>query len=250
MTQKLDAFDWTTIFGAELLWSALPLLIVLSSLANERIDDDLSRHIGLNHQGAHIVATLFRGRPTFDVLAILTGLLFSFAGTLSVVRSIQDLYERAFDLERRGWRNLPRLLAWVAVLLGTLILQASIEKPVRTDTGPVVEGFLSFVGATLFFWWTMHFLLAGGVRWRALIRPAVVTGAFWLVLGIFSSLYFSSVIVSDSHEYGTIGVVFTLLTWFILTGTVIMLGAICGAVWERRKRGVGDPPVPETPSDA
>jgi hypothetical protein len=65
--------------------------------------------------------------------------------------------------------------------------------------------------------------------WRALIRPALVTGALWLVLAIFSSLYFSGVVVSDSREYGTIGVVFTLLTWFILIGMVIVLGATCGS---------------------
>jgi hypothetical protein len=38
----LDVAKWTTVFGAELLWSVVPLLILLSSLANERIDDELS----------------------------------------------------------------------------------------------------------------------------------------------------------------------------------------------------------------
>jgi membrane protein len=237
MAKTLDAFNWTTIFGAELLWSVLPLLILLSSLANERIDDDLSRHIGLNSQGAHIVTRLFRGHPTFELLSILTGFLFSFAGTMAVVRSVQEIYERAFGQESLGWRNATRMFTWVAVLLGALILQGAIEKPVRSVAGAVGDGVLSLVAATLFFWWTMHFLLAGRVPWRSLVRPAVVTGAFWLVLAIFSSLYFSSVITSDSKEYGTIGVVFTLLTWFILVGMVIALGAICGAVWEHRTSG-------------
>jgi len=76
----LHFFDWTTIFGAELLWSALPFIIVLSSLADTRIDDDLSRHIGLNSRGAHIVETLFRNSPSHAVLAIVAGLLVSFAG--------------------------------------------------------------------------------------------------------------------------------------------------------------------------
>ena len=43
--KTLDIGEWTLVFGAELLWSMLPLLILLSSLANTRIDDDLSRHI-------------------------------------------------------------------------------------------------------------------------------------------------------------------------------------------------------------
>jgi hypothetical protein len=55
--------------------------------------------------------------------------------------------------------------------------------------------------ATIFFAWTMHFLLAG------------------------------SVIIDDSKTSGTIGVVVTFLSWFILIGSVVVLGAACGAVW-------------------
>ena len=58
--KALDLVNWTTVFGAELLSSVLPLLILLSSLANERVDDDVSRHIGVNAEGAHIVRGLFR----------------------------------------------------------------------------------------------------------------------------------------------------------------------------------------------
>jgi len=100
--KALHFFDWTTIFGAELLWSALPFIIVVSSLANTRIDDDLSRHIGLSSRGAHIVQTLFRNSPSHAVLAIVTGLLFSFAGIVAVVASLQVVYERLFGQEHRG----------------------------------------------------------------------------------------------------------------------------------------------------
>ena len=88
--------------------------------------------------------------------------------------------------------------------------------------------------ATIFFIWTMHFLLDGSVSWRLLVRPAVLTAALWVALGLFSSLYFSSVVIDDSKTYGTIGVVFTLLTWFILIGGVVVLGAACGTAWQRR----------------
>ena len=231
----LDLGEWTTVFGAELLWSVLPLIILLSSLANERIDDDLSRHIGASGQGVRVIRELFRNSPTFSVVPILTGLLFTFAGTLTVVHSIQVLYERAFDQEPRGWRDIPRFVVWVVVLLGALVVEGTISHPVRTTTGPVIEGLLRFFGALLFFWWTMHFLLAGRASWHALIRPALVTAVLWLALAVFSSISLSSTIVSDSKLYGTIGVVFTLLTWFILVATVLVLGAAFGAVWQRRK---------------
>jgi len=61
--RRLGALDFANsivLFGASLLLSVLPFIILLSSLANRRIDTDLSRHLGLNHQGARMVSQLFR----------------------------------------------------------------------------------------------------------------------------------------------------------------------------------------------
>jgi membrane protein len=245
----LDVGKWTTVFGAELLWSALPLLILLSSLANERIDDVLIRHIGVSGPGIHIVRSLLRNSPTFSPVPILTALLFSFVGTIALVGSLQVLYERTFDHQPRGWRDIPRFVVWLVVLLGALTVEGIISKPVLTTTGPIIEGLVRFIAAMLFFWWTMHFLLAGRTPWRVLIRPALVTAALWLGLAVFSSISLSSTIVSDSRLYGTIGVVFTFLTWFILIATVLVLGATLGAVWQKRKgRGLRAADSPARPS--
>jgi membrane protein len=206
----------------------------LSSLANHRIEDDLSRHIGLDSQGARIVEGLFRHAPTHAFEPIVTGLIFAFTGSIAVVASLQTMYERLLGQEHRGWRDLPRFVLWVVVLIGYLIAEVVIGKPIRAAAGPVVHGLVSFVVVTTFFCWSMHFLLAGRVPWRLLVRPAVTTSVLWLALTFFSSIYFSSVVIDDSKLYGTIGVVFTFLTWFILIGAVVVLGAASGAVWQSR----------------
>ena len=148
----------------------LPLIILLSSIASERIDDDLSRHIGLNGRGAHIIQGLFRKSPSHSAGPIILGLIIAFAGTVTVARSLQVVYERVFDQDGRGWRDLLRFLVWVCVLLGFLIAEGSVDNPLRSAVGPVVRGLVSLMGVTIFFWWTMHFLLAGRVRWRYLLR--------------------------------------------------------------------------------
>jgi uncharacterized BrkB/YihY/UPF0761 family membrane protein len=56
----------------------------------------------------------------------------------------------------------------------------------------------------------------------------------WVGLGWFSSAYLAGNLVSDSHLYGPIGVMFDLMTWFIGMGAVLILGAIFGAVWHER----------------
>ncbi|MGO9976835.1 MAG: YhjD/YihY/BrkB family envelope integrity protein [Solirubrobacteraceae bacterium] len=158
-------------------------------------------------------------------------------GIIAVVSSLQVIYERLFEQEPRGWRDFLRFIAWVFALLGVLIIEGAIDKPERTALGPIVQAALGFVVVAAFFAWTMHWLLAGRVRWRLVIEPALVTAVLWTGLALFSSLYFSSVVIDDSKLYGTIGVVFTLLTWFILIGGVIVLGATFGGVWQRRARG-------------
>lgn len=51
----VDFGNSIVLFGAALLMSALPLLLLMSALADTRIDDDLSRHIGLDRTGARII---------------------------------------------------------------------------------------------------------------------------------------------------------------------------------------------------
>jgi membrane protein len=230
----LDVGNAIVVFGAGMLMSVLPLMILVGALANERIDDDLSRHIGLNRHGATIVQGLFRKTPPHSATPIVLGLIVGLAGTMAVVSSLQVIYERVFDQDHRGWRDLPRFIVWVAVLFGVLIAIGSYDNPLRREFGPIVRGVVTFAVLTVFFLWTMHFLLAGRVHWRELIRAAFVTALLWLGLAIFSSFYFSSAIISEHRLYGTLGVVFILLVWFIAIGAVVMLGAACGAVWQKR----------------
>jgi membrane protein len=230
--KALDFVNWITMFGAALLWSVLPLLILLSSFADRRIDDDISRHIGLNSQGSHIVETLFRGTPAHGVEPILTGFLFCFGGVVAVASSLQLIYERVFGQEPRGWHNLPRGITWIAAVIALLAVDGAVNGPIKHDGGSAAVDLLGLVTTTLFFWWTMHYLLAGRVAWRRLVRPALTSGVLWLGFGFFSTAYFSPILISDSHTYGTIGVVFSLLTWFFLIGAVVVLGVVSGAVWQ------------------
>jgi len=231
----LDFVNTSVLFGAALLISVLPFIILLSSLANHRIDNDLSRHIGLDQQGALIVSQLFRSSPAHSVAGIASALIFAAAGTMAVAGSLQGIYERAFGQPRRGWKDAPRFATWSGVLFGVLVAESVISEPVRAAVGPLGQGVVSYAGVAAFFCWTMHFLLAGRVHWRELVRPAITTALFWMGLELLSAAYFSRTIIADSRLYGTIGVVFSLMIWFIAIGAVIILGAAAGATWNQQK---------------
>ena len=217
-----------------MLLSTLPLIIVLSSLADHRIDDDLSRHIGLNHRGAAIVATLFRTSPAHDAGAIATAIILGIAGTIVAVGLLQETYERVFGLESRGWHDALRYPVWIGALLGALVLESVAAHRLHHAAGALAQALVTLVAVTAFVAWTMHFLLAGRLSYARLARPAFVTGALWIGLATFSAHVFSSTLVSDSRLYGTVGALFTLLTWFVAVASVLVLGAAAGAVWEER----------------
>jgi membrane protein len=229
--------DRIILFGSALLLSVLPLIILLSALASSRVDDDIARHLGLGRQGSRILGGLFSTSNVSFNLGVFVSLALSLAGTIAVARSVQVIYEGTFDqAHARGLQNLLRCFVWVAGLAGLLILDGEISGPLRNGPGgPVILGLVDFVLLTLFFWWSIHFLLAGRESWTRVGPSAVATAIFWMGLGVFASFYLSSTLVSDSRLYGKIGVVFTLVTWFIAIGAVITLGAVAGAVWQRRR---------------
>jgi membrane protein len=231
--------DRIIIFGSSMLLSVLPLFVVLSAFANYRVDDNIAQHLGLSSGGARVVEELFRApRVTFN-LGILIGLLLSLAGTISVARSVQAIYERTFGQPpAQGMPNMFRCLIWVVVVTAVSVADSAIGRTLRDGpAGPFLLGLIEFAGFTLFFWWSMHYLLHGREPWRRLRPAAIATAILWVGLGVFAAFYFSSSTVSDSKTYGPIGVTIDLVTWFIAIGAVLTLGAVVGAVWYERRSG-------------
>jgi membrane protein len=234
----LDFMNQAILFGAGVLLSLLPFLVLLSAFADERVDDDLALHLGLDHRAATIVSHLFTQHGARWNQATAISLVFMLAGTITVVSALQEIYEKAFDQSRRGMRNLPRFLVWIVVMAAVVAVPGVLAKPLNA----LPEGFGLLDVLTLaifvpFVWWTMHFLLAGRVAWRRLFPSAVATGLFGAVFGVFSTLYFSSTIISDDRIYGPIGAVFDIVTWLVGIGAIIILGAVAGVVWQDRRAG-------------
>ncbi len=238
--RRLDALDFMSqamTLAAILLLTALPFFIVFSALVGRNFSAALSRHLGLSQQAATIVERLFGPAAETSTTVTAFGVAFLVLGILGAASSVQALYERVFGLEHRGLRDALRLVAWVGALVGWVAAMSAIGPLLRgLWSGQVFLGLVSFAGTALFFWWTMWVLLGGRIRWRDLLPSAVATSVCWVGLGLFSSFFFSQAIVSNSRQYGEIGVIFVLMSWLIAIGVVLVLGAVAGALW--RERGV------------
>ncbi|MFF8280952.1 YhjD/YihY/BrkB family envelope integrity protein [Streptomyces lateritius] len=210
-----------------------PLLIVVTTAAGRDAAATVAGWLGLDQQASQAVASLFaEGENSGSLTLASAGMLL--VGGVAVADTLQNWYQRLFDVPRRGWRDLPAQLAWLTLLFVYAGVQAVVGRLLGHVLAQAPFGLLT---ATGFWWTTMYVLLAPAVPWRALLPAAVVTALCWTGLGVFSTFYFSQTIVVNSEKYGPIGVVMVILSWLVAVGVVIHLGAVVGRMYaERRSR--------------
>ena len=230
----MDFINRGILFAATLLLCFFPFLIVANALAGRSAASGLARHLGLNQQAAADVGALFTSSAATSSAVTGTAWVFFILGGIAAAAAIQELYERAFELDRRGARDMLRGLIWLAALVGCSVLAGWAGPGLRGAGGPVLLAVIGLVVFTGFWWFTIWFLLAGRISWRDLFPAAVATAVFWLGMEAVFSVFFSSTVISDDKKYGPIGVVFALMSWLIAIGVVIILGAVVGIVWQER----------------
>ena len=196
--------------------------------------DGLTRHLGLNKQAADDMSQLFTSTSATSGAITGTAWVFFSIGGAAAGSAIQELYERAFDLDRRGLSDFPRRLVWLAVLIGCAVAAGEVGATLRHAGGPVLLGVIGLLGFTAFFWFTMWLLLSGRMPARQLFPAALATGVCWVGMEAVFSVMFSGMVVFDDSKYGAIGVVFAFMLWFIAIGVVIILGVVVGVVWRER----------------
>jgi membrane protein len=249
--RRLDAMDFINqgmLFAATLLLCFFPFLITVSALAGRPVVNTLARSTGLNGQAAADVGRLFA--PSAATVSAVVGsasMVFFVLGGIAAATALQEIYERAFELPHRGMKDIPRRLAWLAVLIGASLLTGRAAPALRHAGGPVLLAAAGLVWATGFWWLTMRILLAGRISWRTLFPAACATGVLYVAMEVVFSLVFSAMVISNEKKYGPIGVIFALLSYLIAIGVVVILGAVVGLVWQERssaKTGAGHLPLP------
>ena len=232
---EMDFINRGMIFAATLLLCFFPFVIVANALAGRSTTESLTRHLGLNKEAAADVSHLFTSTSATSNAITGTAWAWFILGGIAGAAAIQQLYERAYDLNSRGLKDLHRQLAWLVVEVGSSLLAAQAGPNVHNHGGPVLLGVVGVLGFTVFWWFTMWFLLAGRVPARHLFPGALATAICWVGMEAVFSLVFSSMVISNNDKYGSIGVVLSMMSWFIAIGVVIILGAVTGVVWRQRE---------------
>jgi membrane protein len=144
-------------------------------------------------------------------------------------RAMGRVCQRAWQLPKPParmavWRWFAWIVAWVAVLV--------LQGPMRGGFGAGV-----WLGVPLVFvvdvglwWWTQWLLLNGRVPWLLLLPGAVLTAAAMTALSVTARIYMPTALNRSLATYGSLGSVFTLLSWLIAICVVITFTLTAGAV--------------------
>jgi membrane protein len=218
--------------------------------------DGFVQRLGLTPQAAHDLQQLFPTTTTVSGATTGLGLLLTVVLTVRWPLALQRGYELLWDLPARGVRSLWRPLAWLAGFLA-LVGTASAVTPFLDGGARLV--LVLVVGTPLavaWAWWTQYLLLAGRIAWSRLLPGAVVIGLGLVGMRVAAGLVLSPGITSHYRQYGPLGVVFVILSWFVAFGVVMLGGALVGhfvdevlrhrhALAPPRGDDVADPGAPE-----
>ena len=114
---RLNAMDFINkgmLFAAILLLCFFPFIIVANALAGQSAVTGLIRHLGLNQQAARDVSGLFASSSSTSNAVTGTAWLFFILGGIAAATAVQDLYERSFELESGGMKDIVRRIIWLA----------------------------------------------------------------------------------------------------------------------------------------
>jgi len=232
--QAADIINRGLLVAAVLFLCLVPFLIVVESLAGRNQASGFIKRFGLTDQATHLVRQVLT-TPTLTSAAI-DGLswVFFIAGGLAAAAAIQELYERVFEVEGRGFRRTPHRIAWLALAVLASFLAGLAQPWLHSVGGLGLVSVSALIGGTAFWWFSMWLLLGGKLGWAELFPSALATGICFLGMEIVFRLTLSSTIISNYKKYGSVGVVFAIMSVLIAVGVVIMLGALLGIVWRER----------------
>ncbi|MCK9900415.1 YihY/virulence factor BrkB family protein [Frankia sp. Cpl3] len=228
-----DLINGAMNLAALILMMFFPFVIALaaaSPLRSGGAADIVIRRMGLNHEAAMAVERLFAPRGGTVVTGwSVVGVLWLVLGGVSLATAVQVVYMRVFQFPAPGLRGLPSQIGWLCGLIVLLAVSTALGAVLTgTVAGQICYGLIATVMLAFFLWGGVRVLTMGRLGWRDAWPTALFTTIGLTGLGIVSRFAFSTSIVSNERTYGSIGVVFTILSWLIGFGVVMIGGAVVG----------------------
>jgi membrane protein len=232
-TVQIAMIDRGMGLAAQFVASLIPLILVIAALAPARKNPDfwnaVARWLGLRGASAHTIQQLIGTGGQLQVDTTWLGAVILVVSALSFIRALQRAFEQVWELKPLSLKNTPREMVWLGFLLVTLWIGYQIRR-VSLQTVPVGPLLIAcYVLAGVLFWWVTPYLLMGGrIGLRLLLPGAVLTCLAVDVYGLASIVYMPGRINASVHQYGPLGLIFIILSWYFILFCIVIGGAAIG----------------------
>ena len=189
--------------------------------------------MGLNAQATRDIDGLIAtGNQAIATLTWFSAVVLVLGG-IGMASTLSAWYHRIYErTPPRGFvRHSLYHLAGVAAFTLYISAQVEVFGTARQVGGRGLIFLLTFVTATLFWWWSAYMLLYRQVPLRQMLPAGVATGACLTGLGVVSAFFFSDQVTSGQRSYGPAGVVIALITFLVGFGVCLHAGAVFGRMW-------------------
>jgi membrane protein len=230
----INGRDRALVLGGQAFTTVIPLLIVVAAAASQQgptaLADRLANRFHVTGASAQSIRTLFERPPGATGAITIAGSVVLLFSLLSLTRSLQRLYETAWQLPSVGVRGTLNGVTAIGMLLASLLVLSLLIGFLRQAPAGTVWAFLvRVVGYTAVWLLLQRLLLSRRIPVRRLLPGAIVAGAGSVALNLYSAVWMPRVIETNAARYGIIGITFAMLTWLIVVGFCVVAAAVIGA---------------------
>jgi membrane protein len=232
-----DFINSSFAFAALAVLSAFPFLAVSSSVIGGDIRRAIVARMGLSDEARRDIDGLIAtGNQAVATLTWFSAIVLVLGG-IGMASTLSAWYHRIYEQKPpKGFlRRFVYQSAGVVAFTFYIAVQVELFDEARPVGGRGLVFLLTFVTATLFWWWSSYMLLYRQVPLRQMFPAGVATGACVTGLGVVSAFFFSDQVTSGQESYGPAGVVIALITFLVGFGVCLHAGAVFGRMWNERQ---------------
>lgn len=239
---RADIADRAMTLAAQLFTSLLPVIILLSTMPGADYVDAGLDQLDLSSADLALPSTT-PSTTSFATFGVL-GAVMVLASATSFSRATNRMYAAVWQVPKLGIGDWWRWLAVIILMAISVVAQGYILILRNIPTiGSVLAVVLTFVLWTLCWWTIAKISVKQAVVARRLLLTGAMTALGVTVLLIGSVLSLPRILRSAVDEFGTLGVVFTVISWMFLFFYIVVSAAVIS-----HAIAPGDTPVNTSPS--
>jgi uncharacterized BrkB/YihY/UPF0761 family membrane protein len=230
--QKVAGFDRAIALASSALTAVIPLAVLTSVISSEVGGKDTADRIiaryDLTGGGAEAVRDIFSPPTGTSTSLGLVGFLFVLVAVLSFSRTVQRLFEQAWELEPLSVRNTFNGLLWIGGLALYIAVGGALHAALGHSRLELTATLLTVPVSVLFLIWTGWVLSAKRIPRRALAPFGVLGAAVVALYSVGAAVYMPHLFSTYASRYGVIGAVFAIISAFFCIMVILVGSAAAG----------------------